>query len=908
VLCPLAFGAAHPWPAAITEIAIFGLIVLWMLKLCLVKVKSLSIPHPGYRLWLPLMLFAGWILLELIPLPPSLERILSPATYELYAHSVWSLPVETGSGSAGRASPPVSSAFAAPHQKAAEAAGDALRWEPLSIQETLTKSWILKVLAYISLFVVVLQYPFGTQPNGVQAEFRFYRLVLRLIIIAGLAIAIIGIVQQATWNGRMLWCYVPYDWGGPQLFRADRARGPFINADHFANFLGLVFPLTLASALFPTFVASRRSVSGWRMFSACAAFVIFCALLLSLSRGGLLSVSAGTAVLIWLSSAVSRDDQSAYWHSKMKAALIAVCLLAALTITAVSFVGSSSRRTLDSRVGETIAEVKFAERLMLWKDTIAIVRDFPVFGVGLGCWPEIFPKYRSAPWSFDFFRETHNDYLELASETGLIGFALVAWLASVIAQRLRSAIGRLRSDVAPIYYALIGSIIGLSVHELVDFSLHIPANAIYLTVIVAIALRIAARTGSLPSLKHSLLNPWRRLSAAVCVAGTAILLMILALAQKKFVYPHEVAALDTPSEVAGFISEHPASAFGHLVLTQVSGLTLTADQQLAQLRTAVWLDPINPSFRDAYSSVLLREGQDEEAQKQIEYSVYYSPSPGTHPYLSDGALATLSLGQQEAVREGFESAITAGFPGAVDGLAWFYLSRGKFHEAGLVYASAAANTKDNSQKLAWLLDAGLQFAEAGLPGDAGKEFRTAASLSPSDPRPYQDLIEHVYAPARDFNGAKQAAAAGIAAGADQFSLDQSLAWVLWHGGELSGAEAAESAALRLRQYDPAALNLMGWIYLAEQKNDDAIAEFRRVTEMQPLSAQARFYLASAEERAFDFVSADEDYRHALALAPENEEIRGRYSGFRQRIAQNQAKEALSAGNNLTDTPDGVGSR
>ena len=907
VLCPLAFGAAHPWPTAITEFTIFGLLVVFLIKLVLSDVKFSSIPHPSYRLWLLLILFAGWILFELVPLPPSVERILSPATYELYKRSVWSLPVETGYSGLGQAWTASGNLSPKSSQKSAELEQEggraAVTWRPLSIQETLTKSWLLKVLAYLSLFVLVLQYPFGSGANSVQAEFHFYRLILRLMLIVGLGIAIIGIVQQATWNGRMLWFYVPYDWGGPQLFRADRARGPFVNADHFANFLSLIFPLTLGSALFPTFIAPRRSISGWRIFSACTAFVIFCAALLSLSRGGLLSIAAGTAVLIWLSSGGSRITQARYWHSKTTGTVIAICLLLTLTIAALSFVGSDSRHTLDSRVGETIAEVKFAERLMLWRDTIKIIRDFPVFGVGLGCWPEIFPKYRSAPWSFDFFRESHNDYLELASETGLVGFVLLASLGIAIAVRLRSSIDRLRSDVAPVYYSLIGAVIGLSLHELVDFSLHIPANAIYLTLIVAMALRIAGRATDRPTTKVLPALPWLRVPVISAAVGVAVFLMVSALTQKKFAYPHEVVALATSSDIADFISTHPANALGHLLLTQVNDELLTPERELGQLSTAVWLDPVNPRFRDAYSALLLREGQDAAAQKQIEYSVSYSPNPGMHAFLREGALTTLSTGQQEAVRKGFRSAIAAGLPGAVDGLAWFYWARGDRRQAAEVFAAAAETATDKTQQVDWLLSAGLEFAEAGLTVDAKREFTIALAASPMDPRGYQGLIAQVLGPAKDFEAATSITDAGITAGASAFALNQSLALMFFNAGLYERAEAAEGLALKQHQYDAGAISQMGQIYIAEQRYSEAAVQFRRVTELQPFSAQARFNLASAEEADFDFAAADDDFKRAVALAPDNSYFRSRYSAFCRKLVQSQPKHSAPDEGSMASSPD-----
>jgi len=49
------------------------------------------------------------------------------------------------------------------------------------------------------------------------------------------------------------------------------------------------------------------------------------------------------------------------------------------------------------------------------------MRDFPVTGTGIGTFSSIFPKYRTYEWKGDFLRYAHCDYLQLISETGIIG-------------------------------------------------------------------------------------------------------------------------------------------------------------------------------------------------------------------------------------------------------------------------------------------------------------------------------------------------------------------------------------------------------------------------------------------------------------------------------------------------------
>ena len=59
------------------------------------------------------------------------------------------------------------------------------------------------------------------------------------------------------------------------------------------------------------------------------------------------------------------------------------------------------------------------ERLMLWKGTINMVKVHPVLGFGINTYSRNFPKYR--PPEYPDIRYTHNSYLQMASEIGIVG-------------------------------------------------------------------------------------------------------------------------------------------------------------------------------------------------------------------------------------------------------------------------------------------------------------------------------------------------------------------------------------------------------------------------------------------------------------------------------------------------------
>lgn len=64
-------------------------------------------------------------------------------------------------------------------------------------------------------------------------------------------------------------------------------------------------------------------------------------------------------------------------------------------------------------------------RLNLWKTSLAMITDHPFFGVGPGRFSEMFPLYK-VPGFYDTFTHAHNDHINIAANSGLLGF--FAWV------------------------------------------------------------------------------------------------------------------------------------------------------------------------------------------------------------------------------------------------------------------------------------------------------------------------------------------------------------------------------------------------------------------------------------------------------------------------------------------------
>ena len=66
-------------------------------------------------------------------------------------------------------------------------------------------------------------------------------------------------------------------------------------------------------------------------------------------------------------------------------------------------------------------------RLIIWRESWAMLKDHPVFGAGFGAYPEVIKPYHRAT-VIEIFQFPHNILLNLWSETGLLGIMAFAWI------------------------------------------------------------------------------------------------------------------------------------------------------------------------------------------------------------------------------------------------------------------------------------------------------------------------------------------------------------------------------------------------------------------------------------------------------------------------------------------------
>jgi O-antigen ligase len=306
-----------------------------------------------------------------------------------------------------------------------------------------TRMQLQILIAYIILLILLPQ-----------AYYRMnhWRGLLWFLMSLGFFVSVFGILQHLTFNGKLYWFRVMRYGGVP--------FGPYVNRNHFAGFAEILIPVALVPLVLGKVRRERLFLVG--LF----AVVPIVALMLAASRGGI--VSFAVQLIILFSLLLVRRLQSKYM---LVGGVLVLC-----AILAVSWIGV--QEVLQRFSNYQSMDVASGKRASMRRDTFRIFLDHPVLGTGLGTFQAVFPPYESN-YDARIVNHTNNDYLEVLAETGLAGGICCLWfLAILFIESVKGLKDLGGSFGAALNLSGLVGCCGLLVHSLVDFNLHIPANAL----------------------------------------------------------------------------------------------------------------------------------------------------------------------------------------------------------------------------------------------------------------------------------------------------------------------------------------------------------------------------------------------------------------------------------------------
>ena len=326
-------------------------------------------------------------------------------------------------------------------------------WNTISADPYQTRFFALQMLALTACLALFYRYA--------NTEHRISVLVYTILAVA-IASAIFGILRQTTQH--QIGFVLP-------LLKPAQGYGQFVNKNHFAYLMEMSFGLGLGLALAGGVKRERLPIY------VALLLPIWTALVLSNSRGGILAM----LVQIVVAALFLMSRQSV----ALKAALVIV-LVAGILFGTLWVGGDRLASNFEAATNELSTTRAGASRNEIWRATLKMFAAHPILGVGLGGYWIGITAYHDASGLMTP-QEAHNDYLELLSSGGIIGFAIGVWFVIAFVRATRRNLWA--EDMRTVRLGAILGITGVAAHSLVDFGLHILVNAIVFLALISIATR-----------------------------------------------------------------------------------------------------------------------------------------------------------------------------------------------------------------------------------------------------------------------------------------------------------------------------------------------------------------------------------------------------------------------------------
>lgn len=245
--------------------------------------------------------------------------------------------------------------------------------------------------------------------------------------------------------------------------RSDRLTSAFSSANGFAGWLILLVPV------FACLLGTREKYVSGRTIKIVLAVLVFfmgACILLTYSRGAWLGFCAAVFFIVFFSMKRSRLRPSTacgVFFLCLAALALFLSDTARERIAALSHIRFRSDLTLAQRI---VAPKGILIRISLWKESLAMIKDRPVFGHGLNTYARVAPKYKTTRQGGGY---SHNSFLQMAAETGVLG--LVSFL-SVLAAFFRMGWVSFTRKRDLLVLGLLSGILAFLVHGFFDSHLY----------------------------------------------------------------------------------------------------------------------------------------------------------------------------------------------------------------------------------------------------------------------------------------------------------------------------------------------------------------------------------------------------------------------------------------------------
>lgn len=267
----------------------------------------------------------------------------------------------------------------------------------------------------------------------------------------------------------------------------------FGNKNFASHFLVMVLPLNFVLILLSK---NSRQIALYSVFLAISSWF----LIYTVARQAYVAIAVELLVL-FLFFALDK------WKNKDKALLetidnrkikgVAIVFILIFLIFAANFTkqGFSYSNSKIEKI-QSISVDEHNPRLPAWRNTIEMIKDHPIIGVGVGQWQAKYPLYYDRAMKDIIFNEStrlkrlHNDYLEIFANVGVVGYVFLLWISWLMIKILWYILRDCNNDYRIQVLGLTLGVIGFLVVSIFSFPIRVFFPAFLLFVFIGIIVSI----------------------------------------------------------------------------------------------------------------------------------------------------------------------------------------------------------------------------------------------------------------------------------------------------------------------------------------------------------------------------------------------------------------------------------
>lgn len=328
--------------------------------------------------------------------------------------------------------------------------------------EYVARQELIRVLVYAFLFFAIL--------NNLHRQ-EFIQIAVLILVFLAMAISGYAIYQYLANSDKVWFAIKPYP---------HRGSGTYICPNHLGGFLEMLVPLGLA------FTLSSRLNHVAKILVGYASLVILAGIAVTVSRGSWIATILTLLLFFFVLS---------FHRAHRLAAFLALFVIiggGAYLLPKSHFFHQRARQLVNTQTGQIDDDTRFD----IWNSAYRMWRENPWWGVGPAHFDRRFRAFRPPNIQMQPDR-AHNDILNTLTDWGIVGAVLVScafvllgigiaktWPAVRVTQR---DIGEKKrsNKFAFVLGASIG-LVAILLHSLVDFNMHVPANAIVAITLMAL--------------------------------------------------------------------------------------------------------------------------------------------------------------------------------------------------------------------------------------------------------------------------------------------------------------------------------------------------------------------------------------------------------------------------------------